>query len=215
MSIKVIQGIGPLGDAVKRVQDAVAKPEVPLKVMAISVMGWIDRNFASGGNPTWKPLAASTQAAKRKGGGGKPLQELRQTFVTEAVGARRVDIFSRNPNAIFHEFGTKGPYEIKPKNAKALALPYLPGRDAPQGKASVAGEFSYKGLGRAKRLPTGQLKAASGPRAGKTVAPYSKMTFRMKVIHPGNAARPMLPTEEQAVPYMTKALDAYLATLVK
>lgn len=196
---------------IQRAQDLFKRPEPLLKVWGVSVLGLIGQNFREGGRPRWAPLKPSTLAARRQGkgkgkGSGKPLENtgaLRQSFDFR-TGARQVTVFTNNPVAAFHEFGTRGPYEIRATHGKALAIP--------------TGAMTLSGLGRS--TPTGRgsfTLAASGQkmpkrfagRVGKTVVPFKSVIFRQKVTHPGLPARPMLPTPEQLVPALIKDADAF------
>lgn len=222
-----------LGDLARRIRSAeelLGRPDPILKAFGVVTLGWIGQTFRVGGRPKWKPLTDWTLAGRREGRGkpgsraasmsAQPLQNngnLRNSFDFQISG-RSTTIFSNNPVAHFHEFGTKGPYEIKPKNAKALALPFLDRHKTGPRAGKVKGQYSLAGLGRSKPngrggyiLDRNAIKHhAHAQRAGKSVSPYKEVYLLLKVIHPGISARPMLPTDEQILP----ALDAAAKRLI-
>ncbi len=92
----------------------------------IQTLNWIDKNFrAQGGllsTGPWAKLRPNTIAGRRKGS-SLALQDtgqLRQSYQMNFDG-QEVVVGTANPIAPYHEFGTH-PYEIRPKNAKALAF---------------------------------------------------------------------------------------------
>ncbi len=211
---------------VRAAEELFKRPDPILKAFGVTVLGWIGDTFREGGRPKWKPLAESTLAGRReapktkrtpRGGGGSlgtALQDtgaLRRSFDFR-ITDRRCTVFSDNPVAIFHEFGTatyrgRPPYVIRPVHAKALALPMLT-KDSATGR--VKGQKSFRGFARA--TPTGRgsyllPKNARHPRAGKVAVPYNAIMFRKEVHHPGVAPRPMLPTNEQIVPALSSAAN--------
>jgi hypothetical protein len=203
---------GLLGDISREV---LQNPTPLLKVWGLRMVRETHDIIQQSGKPAWPPLAPSTIAAKRQGqgaGGVKPLIGFRDDIDFAITGPREVTTFIRDPRAVFHEHGTKGPYEIRAKNAKALALPFLPGRDAGKGSGGTgkAGRHSLSGLGRSK--PTGRGSFITP--GGKTRVANTNVTFRTKVIHPGLKQRRMLPTEEQAVPLLQRETVAFVDHLV-
>src|SRR2546422_6794655 len=139
-----------LGEQLVQAERIIGTAEPLLKRFGVTILKEIDTNFRVGGRPAWKPLAAWTQAARRGGKGGQILQNTGKLaksfdFVTEP---HKLTVFSRSPLAIFHEIGTKGPYEIRPKHGKALALP--------------AGPYSLRGLGRARATGRGSFIVGKG-----------------------------------------------------
>lgn len=185
------------------------EPTALLKVLGLRMLREVDDIFRAQGKPTWAALKPSTVSAKRQGkGSGNPqaLAGLRNTFDSYQTGPRQQTVYSKSPIAVFHEFGTKGPYEIRPKTAKALALPFLPGRDAGKGTAGTGkpGRFSLSGIG-GKATGRGSFATPAGIRV-----PYSNVSFRRKVTHPGLPKRPLLPTPEQATPIIEKETAAFI-----
>ena len=213
-----------LGTKLRDVAAELHRPDAILKAIGVEALAEVDRIFRVGGDPPWPALAESTQAAKRqgKGGGGAglPLQGLRGTFDARIEAPKTVLIESNDFRTAFHEFGTHGPYEIRAKNAKALALPFLPGRDG----AGKPGRFSLAGLGSSRRGKAGSFifSPARGQRVskrlagriGKTVSPYTKVAFYDHVTHPGLKKRQMLPTAAQLGPRLVAAADALFTRLV-
>jgi hypothetical protein len=204
---------GLMGDLAR---ELIANPSPLLKVWGIRMVRETHDIIQSGGKPPWAPLAASTVSAKRQGkgsGGVKPLVGFRDDVDFRLSGDREVTIFIADRRAVFHEHGTKGPYEIKPKNAKALALPFLPGRDRGKGTSGSgkAGRFSLAGLGRATATGRGSFTTTGGA----VRVPYTNVSFRKKVIHPGLKQRRLLPTEEQAIPLLQRETTAFVDHLVR
>jgi phage gpG-like protein len=106
-----------LGQKLSKLDGLLARREFLLQEIGSAQVEWIKENFARygalGGKP-WKPNAPSTVAAKGHGhvlfATGDLANSFRYTYV-----ANRVTVRTDNPVAKFHEFGTKGPYDI-PKN---------------------------------------------------------------------------------------------------
>lgn len=221
-----IRGDGGVRSALLGVQDVLGRKEPLLKVLGLRVLREIDETFKAQGKPPWQPLKPSTIAAKRQGrgkGGPQALSGLRNSFDLRVTPNQAV-VFSDRPEAVFHEFGTKGPYEIKPKAAKALALPFLPGRDAGKGSAGSgkAGRLSLAGLARSTRINArGTVQVAAGAtgrfakRVGKAAVPFTNVAFYKKVIHPGLPARPMLPTIQRASEILTEEARKFLEHLTR
>ena len=199
---------------IARAEELFKRPEPLLKVWGVSVLALIGQNFRVGGHPRWAPLKPSTLAARRQGkgkGGGKPLENtgaLRQSFDFR-TGARQVTVFTNNPVAAFHEFGTHGPYEIRAKHGKALAIPTDPMTLSGLGRSTPTGRGSFTLAASGQKIP----KRLAG-RVGKTVVPFKSVIFRQKVTHPGLPARPMLPTPEQLVPALVRDADAFFAKVM-
>lgn len=204
--------VAPLVQQLTAVKTLAGSPAPLVKAWGTEVLAFVGETFRRGGQPAWKPLAASTVAARRQGKGSGPAQILRNTGAYQRSFDLRTEptravVFSTSPIAPFQEFGTKGPYPIVPKNAKALALPFLPGRDAGKGTAGTgkAGRFSLAGIGRG-----GKSRAS-----GKKVAAYSNVSFRKKVMHPGLAKRPVFPTPAQIVPRLVAVGERVIQAVLK
>lgn len=196
--------------------EVLSNPRPVLKAIGVRLLREVDDIFRAQGRPAWAPMKPSTVAGKRQGrGSGSPrlLAGLRNTFDMALTGAREVTVFTRDPRAMFHEFGTKGPYEIRPKTAKALALPFLPGRDSGKGTAGTgkAGRFSLSGLGRSRQREGGGFLTPAG---AKRVA-YTNVSFRKKVTHPGLPARPMLPSIARAQELVRREVEAFVAFIAR
>lgn len=166
-----------------------------------SVIGWIDKNFkAQGLEKPWKPLRPSTMFAKRMAGvGAKALEGLR-SWVTHRASAKNVVIgFPSESPAKYHHFGTKGPYEIRPKNKKALRFLMPP--------------FSS--------IATGQMRTVLSPRPkdtpviGMTKGNKQSWLFTQVVHHPGLPARPLLPSVQKAEELAKAVIEDALMEMVK
>lgn len=204
--------VAPLVRQLTAVKGLAGTPTPLVKAWGVEVLAFVGEAFRRGGQPAWKPLAASTVSGRRQGKGSGSAQLLRNTGAYQRsfdlrTETTRAVVFSTSPIAPFQEFGTKGPYEIRPKHGKALALPFLPGRDAGKGTAGTgkAGRFSLSGMGRG-----GTSRAT-----GKKVAPYTNVSFRMKVIHPGLAKRPVFPTPAQITPRLIAVGQRVIAAVLK
>lgn len=209
--ISPANGLSALSASVAQAEKLLGSPRPILKAFGVVALREVDLNFRAGGRPRWEPLRPSTIAAARQGKrpagrGPQPLSGFRNTFDT-SIADRTVAVFSRDPNTLFHEKGTRGPYEIRPKHAKALALPFLPGRDAGKGTSGTGkpGRFSLSGLGRSRRSRGGFVTPG-----GRRKVATTNVAFYAKVIHPGLPARPMLPTADQLVPRLEAAATAIL-----
>lgn len=202
--------IAALRAQVGAVRSLAADPRPLLKAWGAQTLRWIDQTFDAGGRPAWAPLKPSTLAARREGGGaggGRILESrghMRRSFDIAELTPDRVVIQSSDPNAVFHQYGTKGPYEIRAKNAKALAIP--------------GGPFSLSDVKPAPGGATGFVvgrKAIRGRQPGQRIAPFKNVTFRQKVMHPGLPPRPMLPEPEQIAPELERVGQKVLAALTQ
>lgn len=172
---------------------------------AILATRWIDRNFQSEGAMTgapWARLRPLTVAGRRKMS-NRVLQDtglLRAGFHPQWDDkAARVGTASEISK--YHEFGTKGPYEIKPKRAKVLAW-------------KVAGPFSSlktKGL-RTAKIGAKFGKGFSSLITGTTYKRGENVMFARSVIHPGLPVRRMLPKmgEPALMPELLRAALNYV-----
>lgn len=101
------------------------EPKKTLKLIGEAWRGEIDRTFKRGGRPEgkWKPLAASTIAGRRGGGGGAQILrdtgELMQSFSVKKLTRKFIVVGSNLPRAGWHQDGTR-PYTILPKSGKVL-----------------------------------------------------------------------------------------------
>jgi len=159
----------------------------------LQVLNWVDRQFQSqggqGGTP-WPRLSPNTIAARR-GGSSQILQDtgrLKSSF-THTLTGRGVSVGTNVEYASFHQFGTKGPYEIKPKRALALA-------------------FKTAGGGR-------RVQASFSSRATKaTYKKGDKYVIVKSVMHPGLPVRAMLPDAQQITPILLRTARNYIAELI-
>lgn len=157
-----------------------------LKLVGTAVLYWINENFRSGGSEhPWQPLAASTLAARRQGGGSGGSQILRdtgrlaQSFVRASgpqgkLSGDAVWVGTADERAVYHHFGTR-PFTIRPKGGRGvLRIP------TPDGVVY-------------RRFPT---------KAGKEGA-----------AHPGLPARPLLPSLRLAERLALQTLQGYVDEL--
>lgn len=199
----------PIVRRIARAEKLLGSPTPILKAFGVVTLGWIGQTFALGGRPAWKPLTPWTLAGRRQGKGksqsAKPLENngvLRQSF-DYRTEERSCVVFSNNPVAVFQQYGTRGPYEIRAKAGKALALPMM----------GLGGQRSLAGLGRSTPTGGGGFLVQAGKNAptrvkarqGKRIVPFKNVSFFMHVTHPGLVPRPMLPTQAQAIVFLDAA----------
>ena len=106
------------------------------------------------------------------------------------------------------EFGTRGPYEIRPRTAKALKLPFL----ISGGYEPVKRGFMGVAMTKSGRR-TGRIKGSTA--GANTQTAFKGVSFRTKVIHPGLPVRRMFPTPEQLVPILDRVTAAILKRAVE
>lgn len=188
-------------DKVRAVLNLMSKPEPLLKAWGLRTMKEIDDIFRAHGIPAWKPLAPSTQAAHP---GRAPLAGIKNSMDLQVQGKRAV-IFSRHPAAGFMEFGTKGPYEIRPRVAKALAFPFFPGGPTPTARKRGVG-----GVARGRSRGNPRQKAAYALGGGK-----QPLSFFAHVTHPGLPVRRIFPTPDQLGPKLEATTEAVLKRLLE
>lgn len=184
--------------------------------MGVQVMRWIDQNFRAEGVETkWKPLAASTIFARRKGS-SEILQDtgrhLKASFSFRADATEAV-IGSPSPLARWHHFGTD-PYTIRPKKAKALKFVAAPMSSLKTGKVRTALVRRKKGT---PKVGVVSAKAASsaGLKIPKGRGDLQSVIFATVVHHPGLTARPLLPSKSAAETIAFRVLDGYIKERLK
>lgn len=162
----------------------------------IQAMKWIDENFKTEGglleDGKWEELSDNTVAARRKGS-RLILQDtgtLRPSFGYQATSTE-VRIGSPSKLALFHNEGTRGPYEIAPKNKLALAFVVA------EGGRKVTRKLAQQSA----RFGTGHLRVNQGAIVVKSV------------IHPGLSPRRMLPNENELLPRLVKTTENWLLQL--
>ena len=101
------------------------EPRQLLELVGARHLRWINQNFRDAGTErSWKPLAAGTVAARRKGRGAGSAQPLRDTgrlamsFVVTRRGSSFIEVGTNVEYARWHQEGT-GPYVIRPKTTRA------------------------------------------------------------------------------------------------
>ena len=171
-----LRGISRVRNLLSRYARAIGGNRAELhQRFGVQALNWIDRNFRSEGGQLltgpWRKLSANTIAGRRRKS-SKILQDtgrLRGSF-TMQFDSTLAKISNADPNAIFHERGTR-PYIIRPKTAKMLAFP-VAGGGVPV-TAAVRRRSNRFGSG--------------GYRRGQNLA------FAFEVHHPGLPMRRMLP----------------------
>lgn len=201
--------LGQLRDRFNDVAALVRDTTPLMKRYAVQVIREIDENFRVGGRPAWKPLAASTINARRKGS-SLPLHG-NTGFLARSwdsrIEPRELVVFSKSPKSRFHQWGTRGPYEIRPKQpGGVLAIPTGNYTKAGLAKSRPIGTRGTYQFNPGKRVPR-HLKGRTGLR----VLPYKSLAFVKSVTHPGLPPRPMLPTNEQIIPKLLEITNQYIA----
>ena len=175
---------------------------------AILASRWIDRNFQSEGAMTgtpWPKLKPMTIAGRRKMS-SRVLQDtglLRASFLPQWDDqAARVGTASEISK--YHEYGTKGPYEIKPKRAKALAWKVA----GPLMGATPSGLSFFRSATVGKKFG----KGFSSLITGTTYRKGENIVFAQSVTHPGLPVRRMLPRmgEPTLMPELLRASLNYI-----
>jgi len=143
--------------------------------LGAAVLAWIGSNFETSGGLVggWTPLRPFTVFGRRMGS-DRPLQntgKLRQSF-TAKVTANGLTVGSNLSIAKYQNFGTR-PYDIYPRNAKALAFPAPPG--------GGGGGFI-------------RTRPAGTPKTGMIGGNKQSFAVVKHVHHPGLPARRMIPT---------------------
>lgn len=169
--------------------------------IGITIIGWIDKNFkAQGLEKPWKPLRPSTEFAKRQAGvGAKALEGLRRWVSHRATEKNVVIGFPPDSPAKYHHYGTKGPYEIRPKNKKALRFLMPPFSSIATGKMRTVLSPRPEGM----------------PKVGMVKGNKQSWLFTQKVIHPGLPARPLLPSIQKAEELAKAVIEDALLHMMK
>lgn len=193
--------------------------------IGIRVLRWVDQNFAGGGGPVggWAPLRPLTVFARRMGS-SFPLSNtgaLRRSFVfkADATSAAVGTYGALAQIARWQSVGTR-PYDIYPRNKKALAFPAPPSFVGSAGvgffaRARIVGQ---KGSPMPKAEPRTGLTTKAAIRAAGLRGPQGRAPGGIKsfavvkhVHHPGLPARRILPTAEELGPMVQEVVQDYLA----
>lgn len=209
--------MGTLRQQVQQVTALVGSPEPLLKAFGTATLAYIGQTFREGGRPTWKALQPSTLAQRRAGKGSGSVQVLRDTGALASsfdmtVSRTRVVVFSNSKVGVWQHEGTRGPYPIRPKVAKALAWAGV----ALDSGGGVIGQRSVAGFGRGRATGRGSF-TGTPRRGGKTVIPVKAgagIIFRKGVMHPGLPPRRILPTAEQLGPVLARTGEAVVRRLL-
>ena len=167
--------------------------------IGIAILAWIDKNFkAQGLEKPWAPLRPSTLFGKRQSGkGAKALDGLRSWATHKATTQQVVVGFPSNSPAKYHHYGTPGPYEIRPKNKKALRF-LMPPFSMATGKARTV----------LSPRPAGM------PKVGMVKGNKQSWLFTQVVHHPGLPARPLLPSIAMAQEIARKVIEDALTEMI-
>jgi phage gpG-like protein len=198
-----VKGLDAVTRQIRHAINGVKKRVTLYRRIGTALVAWIDRNFMDEGTEQrWEPLAAGTLFARRKGGvGAKILQNnglLRASHTYEASAGKVVVGFPNNRIAEYHHWGTPGPYEIRPRNAKALMFFAPPGTGG-AGRTTI--------IKRKKGAPKVGLANKSGSK--------QSVIFATHVMHPGLKARPLLPSVPLAETLVAEVINEYVEELLK
>ena len=169
------------------------------KSWGITTQKWIHRNYKQSGGllrgPKWKRLRPLTVQSRRKNS-NRPLMDTGHLMRGWNYRVFRRGVVVGHPSkvAVYHEYGT-GPYTIKPKDKKVLWFGVKPSQ-------------RWKGQKLGGHLAN---VADAAPKAwGKGGNPGIFANF---VRHPGLPARRQLPNENEIMPELMKANQAWLEKL--
>lgn len=212
--------------------------------IATRVMTWVVANVEAGGlERPWTPLSPNTLYARRQGGRGGGAQPLRDTnqmmqSLNKRADSTQAQVGFGSKVAVFHQWGTRGPYEIAPRFKRALAFPSLWTAGFARQSLGARGFSRLFSGGRrpafSDRLPRAAtrqwLSVRAGSRAGamgrmpsfqqkaRGLKEYASKTFMVvsKVLHhPGLPARPLLPSAGLARELATTVAQNYIAELLR
>jgi phage gpG-like protein len=195
--------------------------------IGLRIRNWVVANVEAAGLETkWAPLRPSTVYGRRMSGKSKGPQPLRNTNqMMQSLSWRATATEARvgfgSKVAVFHQWGTSGPYTIAPRFKQALAFPSLWTRETAR---QTLGSRRFAGLFRSGRRPAFAERLGSAtvrrlwltPRHGARRGAMGRMTtFQQRgrgradmgrlnfmvvksVQHPGLPARPLLPSPRLA-----------------
>jgi phage gpG-like protein len=224
------------------VGDATVMSELHDRI-ATRVLAWVVANVRAGGlERRWAPLSPNTLYARRQSGKGKGAQPLMDTTqmmqsLNKKADARQATVGFGSKVAVFHQWGTRGPYEIAPRFKRALAFPSLWTAGFARQSLGARGFAQLSRGGRrpafADRLPRAAvqrwLSVRAGTRAGamgrmptsqqkgRGLKDYASKNFMVvkSVQHPGLPARPLLPSTSMAQELATTVARNFLAELLQ
>lgn len=181
----------------------------------VQAIKWINENFQQSGglleDGPWQRLSENTIAGRRKGSNKILMNNglLRQSFNFQATSTE-VRVGSASKVALFHEEGTEGPYEIKPRNKKSLAFP-VSARFARFAQTTTFN--SGTGISRTRKRATRATRAAAlrSARFGTGhIRAGQDIVHAAKVIHPGLVKRRMLPRESELMPRLIVTAENWI-----
>jgi phage gpG-like protein len=177
--------------------------------IGIQIIRWISKNFEQEGiEKKWTPLRSSTLFGRRAGS-GKVLQNtgrLKQEASYKASESQVIVGWPTESIARYHHFGTKGPYEIRPRNKRALRF-FAP----PMSMISGGGTRTTLQR-RGKGTPNVAGVSAASARLGGLNIPKGKggiqsVAFAQVVRHPGLPVRALLPSQPLAKQLAQAVID--------
>ena len=211
--------------------------------IATRILGWVVQNVeAAGLEKKWAPLRPNTIYSRRMSGKGGA-QALRNTgqmmqSLNKKATATEARVGFGSKVAVFHQWGTSGPYDITPGFKQALAFPSLWTRGYARqtlGSRRFAGLFRggkrpafAERLGGAtvRRLwltprqgarPGAMRRMTTFQQQGRSRADFGGLNFMVvkKVTHPGLPARPLLPSEGLARRLAAEVARDYVRELLQ
>lgn len=204
VSLKIdLKGLPQMRNLLRNYAQAIGGGRAELHMrFGIQALNWINENFrAQGGllvTGPWAKLRPNTVAGRRRGSS----LILQDTGAAGLKGSYQMNfdsqkavVGSADPKALWHGKGTKGPYDIYPRNAKALAFP-------------AAGPFSSVAT---KKLRTSKVKFSfSSIATRRTYRAGQNFILAKHVVHPGLPARRMLPIERELLPRLLRTSINFL-----
>ena len=167
------------------------------KRYGIQTVKWIHENFERQGalleDGPWQELSPNTIAGRRKGSSSilRDTRALESSFDNFAATSTEVRVGSAEQKALWHNEGTKGPYEIKPRFKKALAFAVA------QGGTKITRKIAK----RSAQFGSGHLRVGLNGIVVKSV------------MHPGLVKRRMLPNENELLPRLIKVTETWVSEI--
>lgn len=164
--------------------------------IGVRMMRWIAQNFREEGSERkWPKLRSSTIFGRRKFS-SKPLHNtgrLQQDASYRATQGHVVVGWPTESVARYHHFGTSGPYEIRPRTAKALRFFAAP--MSMLGTGQVRTSLQRRGKGTPQvGVVSAKFAKAAGLKIPKGRGNLQSVAFAKFVRHPGLPVRQLLPS---------------------
>lgn len=182
--------------------------------IATRVHAWVAANIEQGGvERTWAPLRPNTVYGKRMSQKGnrtpRPLAGMLR-YLNSTATSTEARVGFATKVAVFHQWGTRGPYTIAPRFKRALSFPSLFG--ARRSPATVRRLWlTPRQLQRRGALQRATMFQA----AGRSRTDFSRLNFTTvkSVQHPGLPARPLLPSARLAQRLANEVARGFLQEL--